>query len=45
MPKKDIPALLSAATMASALFIDLPEMRPNSANKFFDTLSSVTPVF
>ena len=43
--KKDIPALLSAATMASALFIDLPEMRPNSANKFFDALASGTPVF
>lgn len=45
IPKKDIPALLSAATMASALFIDLPEMRPNSANKFFDALASGTPVF
>lgn len=44
-PKKDIPALLSAATMSSALFIDLPEMRPNSANKFFDALASGTPVF
>lgn len=43
-PKKEIPALLSAATMASALFIDLPEMRPNSANKFFDALASGTPV-
>lgn len=45
LPKKDIPALLSASTMASALFIDLPEMRPNSANKFFDALASGTPVF
>lgn len=45
IPKKDIPALLSAATMASALFIDLPEMRANSANKFFDALASGTPVF
>ncbi|MHA7879523.1 MAG: glycosyltransferase family 4 protein [Saccharospirillum sp.] len=44
LPKKDVPALLSAATMASALFIDLPEMRPNSANKFFDALASGTPV-
>lgn len=44
LPKKDIPALLSAATMASALFIDLPEMRANSANKFFDALASGTPV-
>lgn len=44
MFKKDIPALLSAATMSSALFIDLPEMRPNSANKFFDSLASGTPI-
>lgn len=44
MPKKDIPALLSAATMTSALFIDLPEMRSNSANKFFDALASGTPI-
>lgn len=44
LPKKEIPALLGAATMASALFIDLPEMRSNSANKFFDYLASGTPV-
>lgn len=44
LPKKEIPALLSAATMASVLFVDLPEMRPNSANKFFDALASGTPV-
>lgn len=44
MPKREIPALLSAATMASSLFIDLPEMRRNSANKFFDALASCTPV-
>lgn len=44
LPKKNIPALLNAATMASALFIDLPEMRSNSANKFFDALASGTPV-
>jgi glycosyltransferase involved in cell wall biosynthesis len=44
VPKKQIPALLSAADMSSAVFIDLPEMRPNSANKFFDALASGTPV-
>lgn len=44
LPKREIPALLSAATMASVLFVDLPEMRPNSANKFFDALASSTPV-
>jgi glycosyltransferase involved in cell wall biosynthesis len=42
--KKEIPALLSAATMAAVLFVDLPEMRVNSANKFFDALASSTPV-
>jgi glycosyltransferase involved in cell wall biosynthesis len=45
LPKKDIPALLSAADMATSLFIDLPEMQPNSANKFFDALASGTPIF
>ncbi|MAD54764.1 glycosyltransferase family 4 protein [Idiomarina sp. UBA3992] len=44
LPKKEIPALLSAATLASVLFIDVPEMRANSANKFFDALASGTPV-
>ena len=44
LPKREIPALLSAADLASALFIDLPEMRPNSANKFFDALGSGTPI-
>lgn len=44
LPKKEMPALLSAADVASALFIDLPEMRPNSANKFFDALASGTPI-
>lgn len=44
LPKKEIPALLSAADMASSLFIDLPEMQSNSANKFFDALASGTPI-
>lgn len=44
MPKKDVPALLSAATMGSSFFIDLPEMRSNSANKFFDTLAAGKPI-
>lgn len=45
IPKKDISALLSAATMAASLFIDLPEMQANSANKFFDALAAGKPVF
>lgn len=45
MTKREIPALFSAATMASNLVIDLPEARANSANKFFDTLASTKPIF
>lgn len=44
LPKHKMPALLSAATISVSLFIDLPEMQPNSANKFFDTLASATPI-
>lgn len=44
MPKREIPGLLSAATMASNLVIDIPACRANSANKFFDALASGTPV-
>lgn len=45
MSKTEIVSALSAATVASALFLDLPEMRANSSNKFFDCLASGTPVF
>ncbi|WP_244783357.1 glycosyltransferase family 4 protein [Acinetobacter sp. F-1] len=44
VPKNQIPIILNAATLCSALFIDKPEMRSNSANKFFDALASGTPV-
>lgn len=44
MPKSEIPSALSASTMASALFIDKPEMRANSANKFFDALAAGKPL-
>jgi glycosyltransferase involved in cell wall biosynthesis len=44
LPKSEIPAILSAADLATSLFIDLPEMWANSANKFFDALASGTPV-
>jgi len=43
-PKVEMPKILSAADMATSLFIDLPEMWANSANKFFDALASGTPV-
>ena len=44
VPKKDIPVILSAATICTALFIDKPEMRANSANKFFDGLAAGRPI-
>jgi len=42
--KSQMPALLSAATVATSLFMDLPALRHNSANKFFDALASGTPL-
>ncbi|MEM9457155.1 MAG: glycosyltransferase family 4 protein [Myxococcota bacterium] len=42
--KTRMPALLSAATVATSLFIDQPALWHNSANKFFDALASGTPV-
>jgi glycosyltransferase involved in cell wall biosynthesis len=45
MPKRDMPLLFSAANMCSSFFIDLPEMRINSANKFFDALAASKPIF
>ncbi len=44
LPKRDVPAVLSAANLATSLFVPLPEMWANSANKFFDALASGTPV-
>jgi len=43
--KEEMPVVLAAADMASSLFIDLPEMRSNSSNKFFDTLAAKKPIF
>lgn len=42
--KKDVPAWLSAATVATSLFVPIPEMEANSANKFFDGLAAGKPV-
>ena len=42
--KSHVPDVLSAANVATLLFVDVPEMRVNSANKFFDALASGTPV-
>lgn len=45
IPKREMPNLLSAATMASNLVVDIPEARANSANKFFDALAANKPIF
>ena len=42
--KRDMPKVLSASTVATSLFIDLPEMWNNSANKFFDALAAGRPI-
>jgi len=42
--KRDVPGLLGAATIASSLFLPLPEMQANSANKFFDALAAGKPI-
>jgi len=44
IPKSEIPALYSAATVVTSLFIDLNELQYNSANKFFDGLAAGKPV-
>jgi glycosyltransferase involved in cell wall biosynthesis len=44
VPKREIPAILSAADVAASLFIDLLAMWSNSANKFFDALAAGRPV-
>jgi glycosyltransferase involved in cell wall biosynthesis len=44
LPKRDVPACLSATDVATSLFIDLPAMQANSANKFFDGLAARRPV-
>lgn len=43
--KKEIIQLFSRASVCATLFLDIPEMRNNSANKFFDTLAAGKPVF
>lgn len=40
VPKSAMPAVLSAATVSTSLFIPVEELEHNSANKFFDTLAA-----
>ena len=42
--KTEMAAILSTASLATSLVIDLPELWKNSANKFFDALASGTPI-
>jgi glycosyltransferase involved in cell wall biosynthesis len=42
--KKDVPAILSAADVATSFFVNLREMWHNSANKFFDALAAGKPI-
>jgi glycosyltransferase involved in cell wall biosynthesis len=44
LPKTEMPALFGAADVGCSLFVDLPEMWSNSANKFFDSLAAGKPV-
>jgi glycosyltransferase involved in cell wall biosynthesis len=44
VPKSDMPILLSASTVTTSLFINLPAMWNNSANKFFDSLAAGRPI-
>jgi glycosyltransferase involved in cell wall biosynthesis len=42
--KKEMPSILSAATMATSVVLPMPELLANSANKFFDALAAGRPV-
>ncbi|MBN95081.1 MAG: glycosyltransferase WbuB [Deltaproteobacteria bacterium] len=44
VPKTEAVGIFQASTLTCSLFIDLPEMRNNSANKFFDGLATGRPV-
>ncbi len=44
VPKREVPLLLGGATLATSLFLPIPEMEHNSANKFFDALAAGTPL-
>jgi len=42
--KHRMPLVLAGSDVATSLFIDLPEMWNNAANKFFDALAAGKPV-
>lgn len=44
VPKKEMPAMLSAADIATSVFIDVREMWSNNANKLSDALGAGRPI-
>ncbi len=44
VPKKEIAKLLEECSLALSVFVDLPELWDNSANKFFDALAAGRPI-
>ncbi|NDJ76809.1 MAG: glycosyltransferase family 4 protein, partial [Chloroflexi bacterium] len=44
VPRQEMPAILSAASLATSTVIQNPVLFHNSANKFFDALASGTPI-
>lgn len=40
VPKTEVPVVLSAVDIATSLFLPIPQMECNSANKFFDALAA-----
>lgn len=44
IPKRELPAVLSAASIVLSLFRPIPQMDVNSANKFFDALAAARPI-
>jgi glycosyltransferase involved in cell wall biosynthesis len=44
VPKAEMPAVLSAASISTSLVTDAPCMQDNSANKFFDALAASRPL-
>ena len=42
--KAEVPALIATASVCVSVFLDLPEMRNNSANKVFDGMAGGKPI-
>jgi glycosyltransferase involved in cell wall biosynthesis len=44
VPKRALPGLLAASSVATSTVIDVPALHHNSANKFFDALAAGRPI-